>query len=154
MGGTCDDVGRWRQRLTIESLFEDRMKPPRSKLRGITRKGIVCETPRFLTLFPLQGNLAASSEESPDLITAEMAEWAHEVRLDANAQRHADRAATRPTGEDARRCIEFALALAEFLFVLPARVKRGRQPATNMQNAKPLEETQKRTFDTTLRFCL
>jgi hypothetical protein len=31
-----------------------------------TRKGIVCETPRFLTLFPLQGNLAASSEESPD----------------------------------------------------------------------------------------
>ena len=29
------------------------MKSPRSKLRGITRKGIVCETPRFLTLFPL-----------------------------------------------------------------------------------------------------
>jgi len=44
----------------------DTMKPPRSKLRGITRKGIVCETPRFLTLFPLQGNLGASSEESPD----------------------------------------------------------------------------------------
>ena len=43
------------------------MKPPRSKLRGITRKGIVCETPRFLTLFPLQGNLEASSGESPDL---------------------------------------------------------------------------------------
>src|SRR5215470_10443537 len=43
------------------------MKPPRSKLRGITRKDIVCETPRFLTLFPLQGNLEASSEESPDL---------------------------------------------------------------------------------------
>jgi len=39
-----------------------KMKPPRSKLRGITRKGIVCETPRFLTLFPLQGNLEASSE--------------------------------------------------------------------------------------------
>jgi len=29
------------------------MNPPRSKLRGITRKSIVCETPRFLTLFPL-----------------------------------------------------------------------------------------------------
>ncbi len=43
------------------------MKPPRSKLRGITRKGIVCETPRFLTFFPLQGNLGASSEESPDV---------------------------------------------------------------------------------------
>ena len=47
------------------------MKPPRSKLRGITRKGIVCETPRFLTLFPLQGNLEASSEESPDLTDCE-----------------------------------------------------------------------------------
>src|SRR5215510_15094444 len=48
------------------------MKPPRSKLRGITRKGIVCETPRFLTLFPLQGNLEASSEESPDLSIEEV----------------------------------------------------------------------------------
>jgi len=48
--------------------LSSRMKPPRSKLRGITRKGIVCETPRFLTLFPLQGNLEASSEESPDSI--------------------------------------------------------------------------------------
>src|SRR6266496_1927025 len=47
------------------------MKPPRSKLRGITRKGIVCETPWFLTLFPLQGNLEASSEESPDLFLGE-----------------------------------------------------------------------------------
>ena len=46
--------------------WQRKMKPPRSKLRGITRKGIVCKTPRFLTLFPLQGNLEASSEESPD----------------------------------------------------------------------------------------
>ena len=44
----------------------DEMKPPRSKLRGITRKSIICETPRFLKLFPLQGNPGASSEESPD----------------------------------------------------------------------------------------
>jgi len=40
------------------------------------------------------------------LITNEMAEWAHEVRLDANAQRHADQAVTRPTTEDAQRSIE------------------------------------------------
>ena len=44
----------------------NQMKPPRSKLRGITRKSIICETPRFLKLFPLQGNPGASSEESPD----------------------------------------------------------------------------------------
>jgi hypothetical protein len=60
------------------------------------------------------------------LITAEMAEWAHEVRLDANDERHADEAAPFPKKEDAQRCIAFAKALAEFMFVLPARVARGR----------------------------
>lgn len=59
------------------------------------------------------------------VITADMAKWAHHVRLEANDQRHADRGAVRPTREDAERCLEFALALADFLFVLPARVTRG-----------------------------
>jgi hypothetical protein len=57
------DSGLTEYLLRVGSIV---MKPPRSKLRGITRKGVVCETPRFLTLFPLQGNLGASSEESPD----------------------------------------------------------------------------------------
>lgn len=60
------------------------------------------------------------------VITADMAEWAHEVRLDANAQRHVDLDEPLPTDEDAVRALEFAIALAEYLFVLPARVKRGR----------------------------
>jgi hypothetical protein len=59
------------------------------------------------------------------LITKEMAEWAHEVRLDANDQRHSDVAAPLPTPDDARRVTEFAQALALFLFVLPARVRTG-----------------------------
>lgn len=59
------------------------------------------------------------------LITAEMALWAHEVRLDANDQRHSDEAVPLPTTEDAKRSVEFAQALAQFLFVLPARVQRG-----------------------------
>lgn len=59
------------------------------------------------------------------LITKEMATWAHEVRLDANDQRHVDEAAVLPTPDDATRAIDFALALAQFLFVLPARVQRG-----------------------------
>ena len=54
-----------RVRIKIDSCT-DEMKPPRSKLRGYHKKGIVCETPRFLTLFPLQANPGASSEESPD----------------------------------------------------------------------------------------
>jgi hypothetical protein len=60
------------------------------------------------------------------LITAEMALWAHEVRLDANDQRHADEDAVMPNEADASKSIEFATALAQFLFVLPARVAQGR----------------------------
>jgi hypothetical protein len=63
------------------------------------------------------------------LITKEMGEWAHEVRLDANEQRHADDSAPLPTGPDAQRVIDFAKALAQFLFVLPAMVDKGRQAA-------------------------
>jgi hypothetical protein len=61
------------------------------------------------------------------LITKEMAAWAHEVRLDANTQRHADEDAPLPSPDDAVRVIEFAKALGQFLFVLPARVERGRK---------------------------
>jgi hypothetical protein len=56
------------------------------------------------------------------LITTEMAEWAHEVRLDANDERHPEESRSLPGEQDALRAIEFARALAEFLFVLPARV--------------------------------
>ena len=63
------------------------------------------------------------------LITSGMADWAHEVRLAANELRHADEEMELNTTEDARRLVEFAIALGEFLFVLPARVRRGlRQP--------------------------
>lgn len=60
------------------------------------------------------------------LITGEMAQWAHEVRLDANDQRHADENAPLPNEADAMKSIEFAKALAQFLFVLPDMVTRGR----------------------------
>lgn len=68
-------------------------------------------------------NLAANSH----LITEEMAAWAHEVRLDANDQRHADEGGALPSVADAEKVIEFANALAQFLYVLPARVTRGRK---------------------------
>jgi hypothetical protein len=60
-----------------------------------------------------------------NLITEDMAKWAHDIRLDANDQRHADEGAALPTEPDARKCVDFALAFAQFLFVLPARVQRG-----------------------------
>lgn len=59
------------------------------------------------------------------LITNEMSEWAHSVRLDANAERHPSSEHEFPTTEDARHTLQFAKALAEFLFVLPYKVQQG-----------------------------
>ncbi len=74
-----------------------------------------------------KGSLYARIEKAAEdhVLTSEMASWAHAVRLDANDQRHADQAATLPTGEDAKRVLEFASALGEYLFVLPKRIERG-----------------------------
>lgn len=65
------------------------------------------------------------------LITSDMALWAHQVRLDANDQRHADEEAPFPEISDAQRCLDFALAFAEILFVLPSRVTRGIQASAS-----------------------
>ncbi len=76
-----------------------------------------------------EGNLNSriASAAKDHLITAEMATWAHEIRLDANDQRHADESAALPDASDAQKVIEFVTALAQFLYVLPARVERGRK---------------------------
>jgi hypothetical protein len=73
------------------------------------------------------GSLYARIDEAATkhLITDEMAAWAHEVRLDANDQRHADGQVSHATTEDAQRGVDFVLALGEYFFVLPARIKRG-----------------------------
>lgn len=69
------------------------------------------------------------------LITNEMAKWAHEIRLDANDQRHADENAQLPSKEDAEKVIEFAKALTQFLYVLPDRVaRRGITPKSGGKN--------------------
>ena len=75
------------------------------------------------------GNLFQRIEKAAGdhVITADMSKWAHQVRLDANDQRHADEGASFPTEEEAQRSLDFALALAEILFVLPARVTRGQK---------------------------
>jgi hypothetical protein len=67
--------------------------------------------------------------EHDHVLTANMADWAHDVRLDANDERHADEASN-ATPLEAVRCLEFADTLADLLFVRPARVKPGRTPKT------------------------
>ncbi len=59
------------------------------------------------------------------LITEEMVKWTREIILDANEQGHDDEKINLPVKEDAERSIEFALTLAEYLFVLPSRVNKG-----------------------------
>jgi hypothetical protein len=79
-----------------------------------------------------KGTLNARIDQATEqhLITPEMAAWAHDVRLDANDERHADENAASPDHAQAKRCLEFALALAEYLFILPARVARGRRDSS------------------------
>src|SRR5688500_9106894 len=72
------------------------------------------------------------------LITDDMAKWAHEVRLDANVERHSDLDQELPTADDAKRTLHFTEALGRFLFVLPALVAAGLrevEPAT--QKTRP-----------------
>jgi len=74
-----------------------------------------------------EGSLYSRINTASDnrMITSEMAIWAHQVRLEANDQRHADAEADLATVDDAKKSIEFTQTLAEFLFVLPSKVTRG-----------------------------
>lgn len=75
----------------------------------------------------LEGSLykRIDTAATDNLITADMAKWAHKVRLDANEQRRSDLESTLPEVEDARQGIEFTKASVELLFVLPAKVNKG-----------------------------
>jgi hypothetical protein len=57
-------------------------------------------------------------------LTSQMQDWAHEIRLSANEPRHADDDFTGASEAEAEQVIQFAKALAEYLFVLPARVQK------------------------------
>lgn len=78
------------------------------------------------------GTLYSRIDEAAEkrLITSDMAAWAHDVRLDANYERHADDERGTPSSADAARAFDFAAALAEYLFVLPARIAEGRRAAS------------------------
>lgn len=74
-----------------------------------------------------KGTLYARIENAAKdhIITEEMSKWAHSVRLDANEQRHSDEEVTLPNEEDAKRAVDFVLALSEYLYVLPSKVNNG-----------------------------
>ena len=70
-----------------------------------------------------------------NIITEDMMAWVNHVRLESNDSRHADTKSAAPTTEEAEQCLEFAMVLADILFVLPARVTKGKE-ATE-KNTKP-----------------
>lgn len=71
----------------------------------------------------LYSRIKLAAEEK--LLTDDMSLWAHQIRIDSNNQRHDDEDEPLPTTSDAQKCIDFVLALSEFLFVLPSRVTIG-----------------------------
>jgi hypothetical protein len=88
----------------------------------------------------LDGSLNSRIEQAAmdHLIMANMAAWAHEVRLDANDQRHAGLNASLPSKEDAERIVDFASALANFFSSYqPAfNGESKRLPNNKIHNAK------------------
>jgi len=66
------------------------------------------------------------------ILTREMGDWAHEVRLGSNRPRHADKEDPHVTHDEAKQSIEFTKTLGVVLFVLPSRVdNRGKTDAAN-----------------------
>ena len=61
------------------------------------------------------------------ILTQEMVDWADEVRLGSNRPRHADADDPHVTQEEAENSVEFAQTLGLVLYVLPARIARGRR---------------------------
>lgn len=78
-----------------------------------------------------EGALYSRIEQASNdhLLTKQMKEWAHEIRLSANEQRHADEKFAGSSADDAKQVIEFTKALAEYLYVLPARVLKWKASA-------------------------
>lgn len=58
------------------------------------------------------------------VLTHDMAEWAHDVRLGSNRPRHSDSSDPHVRPAEAKQAVEFAEMLGHFLFVLPARVQQ------------------------------
>lgn len=64
-----------------------------------------------------------------NVLTKGMADWAHSVRLGSNRPRHADAERPHVSNDEAKQSVDFAEALAHFLFVLTARINRGIEAA-------------------------
>lgn len=70
-----------------------------------------------------------------NVLTQNMGEWAHSVRLGSNRPRHADAEQPHVSPAEAKRSVEFAEALGQFLFVLKAQIDRALAQAEAAKSA-------------------
>jgi Domain of unknown function (DUF4145) len=121
-----DEAISERARTYLDQAINTLHAPPGSIMLSASSVDAMLKAKGYKT-----GSLYARIDKAKDdnLITKEMADWAHAVRLDANDQRHADEDADLPDETDAQRCIDFVMALGQFLFVLPNRVEKGLEDA-------------------------
>lgn len=84
----------------------------------------------------VEGSVFARIESAvkQGILTRDMSDWAHAVRLEANKPRHADLDDPHASKDEALQVVEFAKALGDFLFVFPARVADGLRAAKNAEN--------------------
>lgn len=69
--------------------------------------------------------------QTDGLLTKEMSAWAHEIRLSANDPRHADDNFSGASEEEAEQVIAFVKSLGDYLYVLPARVRKWQAKVSN-----------------------
>lgn len=86
----------------------------------------------------VEGSLYARVDEAVanHILTKEMGDWAHWVRLGSNRPRHADKDTPHVTPPEAQQSVEFVQALGEFLFVLSSRIERGIEEAQKPPDEK------------------
>lgn len=80
-----------------------------------------------------QGSLYSRIELASEkhVLTEQMKQWAHEIRLSANEPRHADEEFDGASKADAEQTLQFAKALGEYLYDLPSRIEKWKSKAVS-----------------------
>ncbi|MFU6377864.1 DUF4145 domain-containing protein [Metapseudomonas otitidis] len=81
-------------------------------------------------------NARINKLKTDQVITAEMADWAHIIRLEGNESAHSDDESTK---EEAQELVDFTETFLLYAFTLPAmvRIKRGNAGHPQAANAQP-----------------
>jgi hypothetical protein len=126
----------WPKQMILPTEIPDRARKALSeavKIIGAAPSASIIQTQRAVELMLHEKGVTVGKKivfndkikEAADkqIIIPAMVDWANEIRWAATDERHLN--VDDATPDDAQQCVEFALALAQNLFVLPARITRG-----------------------------